>query len=129
MKTSLQAYLKNSIEAVPFYEQAFGATLGYHVFNEDGTFMHAELNLDGQNLLSISESGSNVGKETLNHCSPADYPTMNFCVLLEDEEAVKKAYEILVEGGNILLPLGELPWSKCCANVIDRFGIFWYIYI
>ena len=117
------------MEAVSFYQRAFGATLGYHVLNEDGTYMHTELNLDGQNLLSLSESGSDVGKETLHNCSPSNYPTMNFCVQLEDIEAVKKAYEILIENGNILLPLGELPWSKCCANVIDRFGIFWYIYV
>lgn len=24
---------------------------------------------------------------------------------------------------------GPLPWNACCANVIDRFGVFWYISI
>jgi PhnB protein len=52
---------------------------------------------------------------------------LNGKVNLENEEAVKKAYDILIEGGNILLPLGPLPWSTCSANVVDRFGIFWYI--
>lgn len=23
--------------------------------------------------------------------------------------------------------LGSLPWSSCCANVVDKFGVFWYI--
>ena len=55
------------------------------------------------------------------------YPTMNFCVIYQNEEPVKKAYEILKEDANILLPLGSLPWSSCCANLIDKFGVFWYI--
>jgi PhnB protein len=21
----------------------------------------------------------------------------------------------------------RLPWSDCCTNVIDRFGVFWYL--
>lgn len=128
MKIGLQAYIQKSVEAVDFYQRAFGASLGSHVRNADGTFMHAELELDGQLLMALSESGSAVGSENMKRHSPADYPTMNFCVCLGSEEAVKKAYDILIEGGIILLPLGPLPWSSCCANVIDRFGIFWYIY-
>lgn len=127
MKIALQAYIQKSAEAIEFYQKAFGATLGYNVRNADGTFMHAELYLDRQLLLSLSESGSDVGIENVRRYSPTDYPTMNFCVNLENEDAVKKAYDILIEGGNILLPLGPLPWSTCCANVIDRFGVFWYI--
>lgn len=127
MRIGLQAYLQRSVEAIELYQKAFGATLGYNVLNADGTYMHAELYLDGQLLLSLSESGSNVGIENVKRYSPAEYPTMNFCVNLESEEAVKKAYDILIEGGNILLPLGPLPWSPCCANVVDRFGVFWYL--
>ncbi len=89
--------------------------------------MHAELYLDGQLLMALSESGSDVGSENMRKYSPNDYPTMNFGVNLENEAAVKKAYDILTEGGNILLPLGPLPWSSCCANVIDKYGVFWYI--
>ncbi|MDF2906005.1 MAG: 3-demethylubiquinone-9 3-methyltransferase [Herbinix sp.] len=127
MRATLQAYIIGSVEAVEFYQKAFGAILGYHVKHKDGTFMHAELYLDGQLLLALSEAGSSVGFENMSRYSPGDYPTMNFCVSLESEDLVKKAYETLVEGGNILLPLGPLPWSACCANVVDRFGVFWYI--
>lgn len=127
MKIALQAYIKGSVEAIEFYQKAFGATLGYNVRNDDGSYMHAELYLDGQLLLALSEAKSDVGNENMKRYSPTDYPTMNFSVNLENEEAVKKAYDILIEGGNILLPLGPLPWSTCCANVVDRFGVFWYI--
>jgi uncharacterized glyoxalase superfamily protein PhnB len=127
MKIGLQAYIQGTVEATEFYQKAFGATLGYNVRNDDGTFMHAEINLDGQLFIALSEAYSSVGLENIKRYSKTDYPTMNFCVSLESEEAVKKAYEVLIEEGNILLPIGPLPWNTCCANVVDRFGVFWYI--
>ena len=127
MKIGMQAYVKGSADAVAFYQKAFGAKLGYNVLNTDGTYIHAELYVDGQMLMAVSESNSSVGLENINRHSSSDYPTMNFGINLDSEEAVKKAYEVLIEGGNILLPLGPVPWSTCCANVIDKFGVFWYI--
>lgn len=129
MKIGLQVYVQGTREAVPFYQKAFGATLGYNVKNPDGTYMHAELMMEGTLLLALSESGSSTGAENMKRYSSTDYPTMNFSVKLDSAEDVKRTYEILSEGGNILLPLGPLPWSACCTNVVDRFGVFWYIYV
>jgi PhnB protein len=127
MKIGLQAYVHGSIAAVDFYQKAFGATLGYHVRNSDGTFLHAELYVDGELLLALSESNNDIASEDRRRYSATTYPAMNFCVTLKDEQAVKKAYAVLQEDANILYPLGSLPWSACCANVIDKFGIFWYL--
>ncbi len=129
MKIGLQVYIKGSADAIDFYQKAFGTVLGYNVRNADGTYMHAELYLDDQMLIALSEAGSNTGTELMMQHSSSDYPTMNFGVSLGSAEAVTKAYEVLTEGGIILLPIGPLPWNACCANVIDRFGVFWYISI
>ncbi len=48
-------YIKDTKEAVVFYQEAFGMTLGYNVKNPDGTYMHAELQKDGQTIFAISE--------------------------------------------------------------------------
>ena len=48
-------------------------------------------------------------------------------VSFDSEAAVEKAYALLSEGGTIKTPLGPLPWSPCAADVIDRFGVWWYI--
>lgn len=127
MEMGLQVYVKGSVAAVALYQKAFGAALGYHVLNDDGTFMHAELEVDGKPILAVSESANDIGWRLLKEYSPSVYPTMNFGVTLADEGAVKQAYDALSEGGVILLPLGRLPWSDCCANVVDRFGVFWYV--
>lgn len=55
MKLGATLYVKNSIEAVAFYKEAFGLTLGYHAMNSDGTFWHAELQRDGHDIFSVSE--------------------------------------------------------------------------
>ena len=43
MNLGATLYVKNSVEAVDFYSEAFGMTLGYNVKNSDGSFLHAEL--------------------------------------------------------------------------------------
>lgn len=119
MKINLQAYLKGTIEAVELYQKAFGATLGYNVQNPDDTYMHAEIVLNGQHIISISESDDWAvsGKN------------MQFCINFgsENEEALKRAYEILKEDGEIIYPLGPCDWSKCMTDVIDKFGVRWYL--
>lgn len=45
------------------------------------------------------------------------------------EEAVQRAFDVLSDGGVVLHPIGSLPWSSCCATVIDRYGVCWWIAI
>lgn len=127
MKIAFQVYLHGSNAAVELYQRAFGATLGNHVYHADGTFLHAELYVDGALLLAVSESNNEIAKEARARYSASTYPAMNFCVTLNDEHAVKRAYDILADDATILHPLGSLPWSSCCANIVDRFGVFWYL--
>ncbi len=48
-------YIKNTKEAVVFYQEAFGMTLGYYEKFPDGTYMHAELQKDGITIFAVSE--------------------------------------------------------------------------
>ena len=43
------------------------------------------------------------------------------------EENVAHALQVLSAGGVVLEPLHALPWSKCCATVIDRYGVCWWL--
>ena len=33
----------------------------------------------------------------------------------------------LAKDGTILREIGELPWSPCSADVLDKYGVYWYI--
>ncbi|WP_312431064.1 hypothetical protein [Lacrimispora sp.] len=54
---------------------------------------------------------------------------MSYGITFESEEEVKRAYEMLAKDGTVLLELGSLPWSSCCADVVDKYGVYWYIAI
>ena len=54
-------YVKGSREAAALYRETFGAELGYHVLNEDGSFFHSELNVKGEPLCSVVEAKEPAG--------------------------------------------------------------------
>lgn len=54
-------------------------------------------------------------------------PTMSYGLVLDSAEDVTKAFNLLPQGGTVMLPLGKLPWSAYCAEVVDRYGIYWYL--
>ena len=128
MNLGATLYIKNTTEAVALYSEAFGLTLGYHEKFPDGTFMHASLLRDGQEIFAVSEShNDNLVRIMLSSSLEGSRPTMSYGINFEREEEVKKAYEMLAKGGTVLFPLGALPWSSCCAEVVDKFGVYWYI--
>jgi uncharacterized glyoxalase superfamily protein PhnB len=128
MKLGATLYVKNSTEAVEYYKDAFGMTLGYSEKNPDGTFLHAALFRDGDEIFAVSESqNDNLVAIMLKSSMKYSRPTMSLGINFNTKEEVQKAYEILSAGGNVLLPLGSLPWSEYAADVVDKFGVCWYI--
>lgn len=110
-------YVNNSIEAVKMYQLAFNLELGYHVLNEDGSYFHSELYKEGEEILSVVESPSCV--------STANTVQLGFTFDGRDE--LLRAFNILNREGKVLMDVCELPWSPCAAEVMDKFGIRWYL--
>ena len=110
-------YVKGSREAAALYQEVFGAELGYHVLNEDGTFFHSELNVKGEPFCSVVEA-----KEPA-----AGYNPVELGYTFDTREALERAFALLAEGGKVNLPLCELPWSPWAAEVTDRFGVRWFL--
>ncbi len=129
MKLGATLYIRNTVEAVAFYKEAFEMTLGYHEWFPDGTYLHAELHRDGHEVFAVSESHNDALVSLLLASKPKESrPTMSYGINFDSEEEVAKAYSRLAEGGNVLHPLGSLPWCSCCAEVVDKYGVYWYIY-
>ncbi len=119
-------YIRNSSDAVDFYMEAFKMTLGYNVKNPDGSFLHAELLKDGNSIFAVSESSD---KEILKVMLTAQWPTMSYGINFDNNEDLNFAYRMLCNGGHVLRPMGPLPWTPCSADVVDKFGVCWYIYV
>ena len=126
MNLGATLYVKNSVEAVEFYLEAFGMTLGYNAKNSDGSFLHAELLKGGVSIFAVSENSDEAIAQAM---LASKRPTMSYGINLDTEAELQHAYRILVEGGHILRELGQLPWSPCSADIVDKYGVCWYIYV
>jgi Uncharacterized protein conserved in bacteria len=128
MKLGATLYIKNTVEAVEFYKEAFGMTLGYNEKLQDGAYIHAVLLRDGHEIFAVSESRNDeFVNAMLSSSLKESRPTMSYGINFDNEDEVRKAYSMLAEGGKVLFPLGSLPWSSCCADVVDKYGVYWYI--
>jgi len=121
-RSMMQVYVNGSREAVELYQKAFDAKLVASYLNEDGTFMHAELDIYGQ-ILAVSEATPEKSRVEGN--------CMQFCLHFgEDNEAiVQKAFDTLKEKAIIDFPLGKCDFSPLMTSLVDKFGIFWCIFI
>jgi PhnB protein len=122
-RTMMQMYVKGSGEAVELYLKAFNATLGFNVKSSDDTFYHSELDICGHTL-AVAEANDSMDKRFTGN-------TSQFCLLYGEgnEDKVKKAYEILKEGSEILFPLGSCDFSPLCADFVDKFGVRWCLFV
>ena len=124
-RSMMQIYVKNSSQAVSFYQKAFDAEIKCNHQNDDGTVAHAELDIFGQ-VLAICEA-----RETENVTGN----TMQFCLHFGEgkEGFVNKAYDVLKEDCmKLTAPItgpGECPWSPCLFGLIDKFGVNWCIFV
>ena len=126
MKLGGTLYVKNSVDAVEFYSEAFRMTLGYNVKNSDGSLLHAELLKGNESIFAISE---NNDEEIVRSMLASKQPTMSYGINLDNDAELDHAYKTLIEGGHILRELGSLPWSPSSADIVDKYGVCWYIYV
>lgn len=128
MKNYTQVYVKNSLEAANFYCKAFGAEITRAFPNADGTaYEHCELSVNGEGFLALAEAANPCDVEFLHKMK---WETMTFNVFeMGSEAAVRHAFDVLREGGAVIDPIHALPWSSCCATVIDKYGVCWWISI
>lgn len=128
LKNYSQVYVKNSFEAARTYCKAFGAEITREFINQSNTsYEHCELSVNGEGFLALAEV-SNPCDIAVVHRNK--WETMTFNVFeMGSEEAVDRAFLVLSDGGVVLEPIHELPWSKYCATVIDKYGVCWWISI
>ena len=128
MKCYTQVYVINSIEAVETYCRAFGATVSLEIKNADKTaYEHCVLSVNDEPILAAAEAQEFYDVGAIHQMK---LQTMTFNAFeLGSIEAVENAYNVLSEGGVVVEAIHELPWSKCCATVIDKYGVCWWISI
>lgn len=130
MQAGCQIYVKGSVEAVAFYQRALNLTLGMNFKDDNGTYEHASLMFGESEILAVAEDKSDMSSPFIRDNKR---PVMSFnCYGLGTREAVLHAYNVLSEGAfHNQNPDGPapLPWSKLCFNLVDKFGVHWWVAI
>ena len=128
MKCYTQVYVMNSVEAVETYCRAFGAKVTFEIMNDDkNAYEHCELSVNGEGILAVAEASKSYDVSMIHRMK---LQTMTFNAFeLGSTDAVDNAFNVLSEGGVVVDEIHELPWSKYCATVIDKYGVCWWIAI
>ncbi len=54
-------------------------------------------------------------------------PSISFYVVCETIQEVDQAWAKLIDGGSVLMPLDQYPWSEKYGWVKDKFGVSWQL--
>lgn len=128
MKLGMTLYIENSLEAVTFYQEAFGLDLGDFAKYPDGTYLHAPLYKNGQEIFAVSEAKSDNLVSAVHHVSAKGlFPIASHGLDFDTEEELRRAYEILAKDGVVIRAPGKLPWDGLSTDVVDKYGVCWYL--
>ena len=106
--------------AFNFYKNALGMeAVPHHGYNI--------LSLGGKHFYNIFEAPAEE-HDMLTQTTFKSRHRLYANVELATEDEVRHAVDALAEdGGKILDPPRPLPWSPCAADVIDKYGVKWFI--
>jgi PhnB protein len=117
-------------QAIHFYETVFSTKADFILHYSDAKpedwkrplteeqkklVYHAEMRIAGQRFMFSDIIEFDVTKGN------ALFITVTF----DTKEEVRRAYDLMVDGGSILVPLHSATYSSACASLVDRFGIRW----
>jgi predicted 3-demethylubiquinone-9 3-methyltransferase (glyoxalase superfamily) len=84
----------------------------------EGTVQHATFMLNGQEFMCIDSNVKHGFTFT---------PSMSLYVRCNTEDEINSLFTKLSEGGSVMMPLDEYPFSKKFGWLADRFGVSWQL--
>jgi predicted 3-demethylubiquinone-9 3-methyltransferase (glyoxalase superfamily) len=111
-------------EAMDFYVSLFDGTVesvtryGPEGPGPEGSVLLAAFSVGGQRVLCIDSWVQHAFAFT---------PSISLHVVCGSEAEIDARFERLAEGGEIMMPLGEYPFSRKYAWLQDRFGVSWQL--
>jgi predicted 3-demethylubiquinone-9 3-methyltransferase (glyoxalase superfamily) len=107
-----ETFPNGRVTAVAYYPQSGDNPSG----KPAGSVLTVELEIAGQRFTAL-----NGGPQfTIN-------PSISFFVYVQTAAEADSLFEKLASGGEVLMPLGEYPWSPRYGWTHDRFGVSWQV--
>ena len=129
-----EKYMRRAIEVAKQGEEYDEVPIGCVVV-KDGEIIAEAHNRKEENksalchaeMLALAEASGPCDVQQIHRMR---WSTMTFNAFeLGSEARVRHALDVLRQGGVVLEEIHALPWSSCCATVIDRWGVCWWIAI
>lgn len=134
---SIHAYLNfsgNAAEVIGFYKTVFDTDTSQIMYFKDmppdpsfpvpdeikNYVMHAAMDISGSTVM-FSDAPPGMPLNMGNNVS--------LLIMSKDSDALTRYYGRLLEGGTVVMPLAPTFFSKLYANVVDKFGICWQLYL
>ena len=115
----------NAEEAMNLYASLFKQSeilsitrYGANEAGNEGTVQQALFTLNGQQFMCIDSPAQHAFTFT---------PSMSLFVRCDTEEDIDEVFAKLAQDGQILMPLGEYPFSPKFGWVSDKFGVSWQL--
>lgn len=124
-------YYGNCLQALDLYKRAFAGeiTMVMHWSEADPADLERQLTDEEKNYVYHAEM--TIGGQRFFFSDSLDpIPggrNMSIVITFDTPEEVRKAYNIMMEGGTAFTPLTETAYSSCCASLVDKFGMRWEI--
>jgi PhnB protein len=112
---------KNAIEAMDFYQRAFGATEAARMLTPDGKLMHGMVRI-GDSALMLMEENAEWGA-----IGPSALPSSPVTIHLYVKDADAVFAKAVAEGATSVMPVAEMFWGDRYGVLRDPFGHSWSV--
>lgn len=122
-------------QAIDFYAKALNATevkkVKFEDFPQDPNYPLPENELNMVMESSIAFAGGNI---MMSDILPSMKNVMGelvkgnnilISIVNEDQQTLENYFSNLSEGGYVIMPLSNTPWSSCFGMLVDKFGVSW----
>ncbi|MCM3144927.1 VOC family protein [Brevibacillus sp. MER 51] len=108
-------------EAMKFYTSIFDRSeIKQIMHHENGQVLQATFTLKDQTFMCIDNTNGDYHAFT---------PAISLFVDCDSEEEIDRVFGQLSSDGQVLMPLGQYPFSEKFGWVQDRYGISWQIHL
>lgn len=114
--------LKNSLKAIAFYQEAFGAKYPEVFPSPDGKHtLHATIRI-GDSILMMGDETPDMGCKSAESLGASP---ISLYVYVPDVDAVFE--QAVAAGATAVMPVADMFWGDRCGSLKDPFGYEWTI--